>query len=73
MLALEPTIEKSEKEILDENKLPVLEVINKTFYLFISTCRSEKPGEKFQAFYGIPVSSVLGVRQHVEHIHHLEK
>ena len=71
MLALESSIEMTEEEILKEIKLPVLEVINNTFYLFISTCRSEKPDEKFQAFYGIPVSSAWGVRQHVEHIHHL--
>ena len=71
MLALEPSIKMPEKEILNEIKLPVSEVINRTFYLFISTCQSEKQDEKFQAFYGIPVSSLLGLRQHVEHIHHL--
>jgi len=71
MLALEPSIEMSEEEILKEIKLPVLEVINNTYYLFISTCLSEKPDEKFQTFYGIPVSSVFGITQHVEYIHHL--
>ena len=70
MLALEPSIEMPTGKIRDQIKLPVLWLINNTFYLFISTCRSEKPDEKFQAFYGIPVSSAWGVTQHVEHIHH---
>jgi hypothetical protein len=71
MLALEPSIEMPTEKIRDQIKLPVLWLINNTFYLFISTCRSEKPDEKFQAFYGIPVSSAYGVTQHVEYIHHL--
>jgi hypothetical protein len=71
MLALEPSIEMPTGKIRDQIKLPVLWLINNTFYLFISTCRSEKPDEKFQAFYGIPVSSAWGVTQHVEYIHHL--
>jgi hypothetical protein len=71
MLSLEPSIEMPTEKIRDQIKLPVLWLINNTFYLFISTCRSEKPDEKFQAFYGIPVSSAYGVTQHVEYIHHL--
>lgn len=71
MLALEPSIEMPIGKIRDQIKLPVLWLIHNTFYLFISTCRSEKPDEKFQAFYGIPVSSAWGVTQHVEYIHRL--
>jgi len=71
MTAMEPSIEMPEEKIIDQIKVPVFDVIARTFYLFISTCRSEKPDEKFQAFYGIPVSSLFGIRQHIEHIHHL--
>jgi hypothetical protein len=71
MLALEPSIEMPIGKIRDQIKLPVLWLNHNTFYLFISTSRSENPHERFDAFYGIPVSSAWGVTQHVEYIHHL--
>lgn len=71
MLALEPTIEMPIGKIRDQIKGPVLWLIHNTFYLFISTCRSENPHERFEAFYGIPVSSAFGITSHTEYIHHL--
>jgi len=71
MAALEPIIEMPEEKILDEIETPVEHITGNTFCLMVSSAEFPEKGEKFIAFYGIPVSALFGITSHREHIHHM--
>jgi hypothetical protein len=71
MAALEPIIAMDKDKILSEIKAPLPQIIGNTFCLMVSTAEFPEKGEKFLAFYGIPVSILFGIISHTGYLHYL--